>query len=96
MPSQRTRPVNRFYFYRKKIRTLASPWLQTSSLSGRSSATRGAATISRVPDPLFHSVRKLFTGLASAALTALYPTVIQAITIEKLIATAKTPQPNEI
>lgn len=33
-----------------------------------------------------HSDLKLFTGLARAALTALYPTVTQAIAIEAIIA----------
>ena len=39
---------------------------------------------------------KLFTGFAIAAITALYSTVIQAITIDRVMANTKTPQPMRI
>lgn len=42
------------------------------------------------------SVLRLRTGLAMAALTALPPTVIVAITSEDAMANTKTPQPISI
>jgi hypothetical protein len=44
----------------------------------------------------FYSVLKLFTGLASAAFIARWPTVIQAIMIDPAIAIKKTVTPRSI
>src|SRR5918993_4186627 len=43
-----------------------------------------------------YSERILFTGLASAACRALYPTVIHAMNKEMMIARIKTPAPSGI
>ena len=43
-----------------------------------------------------HSVLKLLTGLANAALMAVYPTVNHAITNEQIIVAIKMPAPKLI